>query len=74
MMLKVRLYSVIELFWNFLSGHTYSIWKFLGQGLNPSHSHDLCSSCDNDRSFNPLRWAGDQTHASTATQATAVGF
>ena len=28
-------------------GHTCSIWKFLGQGLNPSHS------CGNARYFNP---------------------
>ena len=25
-------------------------------------------------SFNPLHWAGDQTHTLAATQATAVGF
>ena len=50
------------------------IWKFPGQGLNPSHSCDLCCSCSNARYFNPLHWAGDQTSASIATQATAVGF
>ena len=31
-------------------GPTHSIWKFLGQGLNPSHS------CGNTRSFSPLGW------------------
>ena len=50
------------------------IWKFPGQGLNPSHSCDLCCSCSNARYFNPLHWDGDQTSASIATQATAVGF
>ena len=26
-------------------GRTHGIWKFLDQGLNPSHSCDLCHSC-----------------------------
>ena len=43
-------------------GCTSVIWKFLGQGLN---------HC---RVFTPLLWVGDQTHASTVTQATVVGF
>ena len=30
------------------------IWKFLGQGFNPSCSCNLCHSCGNTRSFNPL--------------------
>ena len=25
----------------------YSMWKFLGQGLSPCHSCDLCHSCGN---------------------------
>ena len=33
--------------------HTHGIWEFLGQGLNPSHSCNLCHSLGN-RSFNPL--------------------
>ena len=53
-------------------GHTHSIWKLPGQGLNPSHSCDLCHSCSNTGSFNPLHWAGYQTHTSTATLAAAV--
>ena len=48
------------------------IWKFLGQGLNPSHSYDLCHSCGNARSFNPLCQTGDGTWTSAATWATAV--
>ena len=51
---------------NFLWLHR-GIWKFLGQGLNLSHS------CSNARSFNPLSQARDLTHTSTVTQATAVG-
>ena len=56
----------------FLNGCTHSMWKFLGRGLNPSHSFNLHHSCNNTRSFKPLSQAGDQTHTSTATQATAV--
>ena len=32
----------------------------LGQGSDLSCSCDLCSSCGNNRSFNPLCWAEDQ--------------
>ena len=39
-----------------------------GQGLNLSHS------CSNAVSFNPLHWARDQTHTSSATQAAVVSF
>ena len=46
--------------------YTRSVWKFPGQGLNPSHS------CSNTRSFTPLRGAGNWTLASTATRAAAV--
>ena len=58
----------------FFNGHTHSIWKFLSKGLNLSHSCDLCHSFSNTRSFNPLHWARDWTHASTVTWAAAVGF
>lgn len=34
----------------------------------------LGGSCSNPRSFNALCWAGDQTLASVATQAAAVGL
>ena len=35
-------------------GHTHGIWKFPGQGLNPSLSCNLCCSCGNTRSLSPL--------------------
>ena len=54
------------------NGCTCSIWKFLGQGLNPSCTCNLCRSCDNAGSFKPLCQARDQTHTSAVT--TAVGF
>ena len=47
-------------------GYTLSRWKFPNQGLN------LSWSCDNTGSFNPLCQAGNWTHASTVTQATAI--
>ena len=34
-------------FFFFLNGYICSICKFLGQGLNPSRSCELCSSCSN---------------------------
>lgn len=45
-----------------------SIWKFLGEGLNPTHSCNLC------RSPNPLLLpcAGDQTSASTRTLCSQI--
>ena len=33
-----------------------------GQGCDLRHSCNLRHSCGNTRSFNPLCWAGDQTH------------
>ena len=48
-------------------GYTCSIWKFLGQGLNPSHICDLCYNCSNARPFSPLGPANDQTFSSTET-------
>ena len=45
-----------------------------GQGLNPSHSCNLCHSCGNAGCFNLLGGAGDWTYASAATWATAVKF
>ena len=56
-------FSLDCFFFFFLSG----LWKFLGQGLKLSHSCDLCCNCSSARSFNPLCWAGDQTHSFTAT-------
>ena len=37
------------------------MWRFLGQGLNPSRSCNLCHSCSNTRSFNPLCQAREWT-------------
>ena len=52
-------------------GCTHCIWKFLGQGLNPSHSWAAVAIPD---PFNPLHQTGDWTHTSAATRAAAVGF
>ena len=49
------------------NGCTHGIWKFLGQRLNLSLSCDLCYSCGNTRSFNPLCWAGNRTYTSSMT-------
>ena len=45
----------------FSYGHTWGIWKFLGQGMNPSRSCNLPHSGSNAGSFTPLHCAGDQT-------------
>ena len=58
----------------FFNGHTTSVWKFSGKGLNLSCSCDLCHSCVNARSFNELRQAGDPAYASGATCAARVRF
>ena len=63
------LFSFVACFLSQFYGLIHSIWKFLGQELNPSHS---CSVACSAKSFSPLHWAGDWTHTSTATQATAV--
>ena len=39
-------------------GCILSIWKFLGQGLNPSHSHNLCHSCSSNGSLTYCNTAG----------------
>ena len=45
----------------FFFGHTRSIWKFPGQGLNPS-----LRMCDlRHRILNALCWAGDETRRTT---------
>ena len=54
--------------------HALDIRQFLGQGLNLSRRCNLRHSCGNSRSFNPLCWAGNWTHASAVTWATPVGF
>ena len=36
---------------SFFFSSTHSIWKFLGQRLNPSCSHDLHHSCSNEGSL-----------------------
>ena len=50
----------IPLFPPFL-GHPCAIQKFLGQGLNLSHSCDLCHSCGNARSLTHCATAGTLT-------------
>ena len=39
-------------------GHAFSIQRFLGQGLNPSHSRDLSYSGDSAGSLNLLGHQG----------------
>ena len=58
----------------FFNGCTCCLWKFLGQGLNPSCGCDLCYNCSNTKSFNSLFQAGAKTCASAAPLATAVRF
>ena len=36
---------------NWGGGHTLSMWKFLGQRLNPNRNCNLCHSCSNTRSL-----------------------
>ena len=60
-------------FFNFY-GCSYSICYFLGQGMNPSHSFDLCLSCGNIISFSLLYQVGDRNCTSTAIRTTAVIF
>ena len=45
----------------FFNGCTCGIWKFLGQGLNPSHSCNPCRWCGSAESFDPLCQARDWT-------------
>ena len=47
-------FPIFSLFLLLFHGHTQGIWKFLGQGLNLSHSSDLPHSCSNAGSFKPL--------------------
>ena len=56
---KVNIISHPIFFFFSSFGQTHSIWKFPGQELNPRHSCDLCCSCDNARSFNPLCQGGE---------------
>ena len=68
-------WSIPIVFFFFLFyGCTCGVWKFPGQGLNPSHSCDLCHSCSNVEFFNPLCWAGDWTCAFTVPWAGTIGF
>ena len=46
-----------RLFLSFLAAPQHM--DFLGQGSDPRHSCNLCYSCTNIRSFNPLCQAGD---------------
>lgn len=49
----------------FCFGCPLGIWKFSGQGCNPSHSCDPCQSRSSIRSLTP--WAGDQPRTSAVT-------
>ena len=53
------------LFFFFLNGHTWDIWKLPGQGLNLSHSYNQCCNCSDTGSFKLLHQAGDLNCAST---------
>ena len=68
------LYFPTHLFFFPFYGLTCYRWKFLGQGLNLSHSCNLSHRCSNTRSMNPLHWAGDQTYTFTVTSASVVRF
>ena len=57
-----------EFFFNFMVTPMTYERKFTGQRLNPRHSYG------NAGSFNPLCWAGDQTHTSARTRGATVGF
>jgi len=46
---------------------TQGIWKFPGQGLNPSYICDPQCSCSNNLILNPPRQIRDHTRASTET-------
>ena len=50
----------------FLNGRTSSVWKFLGQGSNPSHCWDLHHSCSNARSSTTVpQWELTSMHSYT---------
>ena len=51
--------TIMEIMWS-INSHG-SVWKFLGQGSNPSCSYDLCHNYSSARSFNLLHHAGDPT-------------
>ena len=59
-------------FFFFLNGHTWSIWKFLGQGFKLNLNCDLCHTCDNARSLTHWAPPRDQTWASAVSQVTTV--
>ena len=56
----------------FFFGCIRGIWRFLGQGMNLSHSFDLHHRCSNTGSLSHCPWARDWPHASTATCCTTV--
>lgn len=66
-------------FLSFFLGHTHGVWKFPGQGSNPSHSRNLRHSDNNPRPtpqgqqrqiLYPLSQARNQICSSAASQAT----
>ena len=59
MYVYMYIYEYLSFF--FFFGHSHSIWKFPGQGLNPSCRCDLHNSCGNAKILNLQHCAGDQT-------------
>ena len=57
-----------------LYGRTHSLWKFLGQGLNPTTAVTYAAAAAMLDPLSPLCQAGNQTHASAVTWATVVRF
>ena len=53
--------SLSLLFFFFFFCHTCRIWKSQSQRLNPSHTYNLCKSCDNARSLTGCTTAGTPT-------------
>jgi len=66
---------VSEFLFFFFKGHTHRNGsKFLGQGLNPSHSFDLCHSCSNPDPWTQCARLGIKPTPPQQPQATEVGF
>ena len=62
----------VQCFWGVFC-HTFSKWKSLVQGLNPSCCH-MATPRLQHQVINSLHFAGDRTHTSAAIRAAAVRF
>ena len=71
---QLYLNKTVRCFLKKLYDHTHSVRKLSGQGLNSSRNCNLCHSCGNARSFNPLYQVRDRTHTSISTRAAIVRF